>query len=1804
MTHIHRLALLMTVVLVLAPATPVVGYSGSGATHELSPATASADAAFSSALTAGDSAGGDAASSATESAWPTNSSHDSALANGLPAVGSDVFDADALRSPSPLRVSDRPLSFVENRGQFADDIGYVVDGSGRRVSFTTDGVVFAARDGNPVTMRFVDGDGARIDGLSRASGVVNYYRGSDPEGWHTAVPTYEGVAYRDLAPGVDLVFGGTDGVLKSEFVLDPGVSHEVVRVRYDGSASVSVDASGALVVETGGAPLVEAPPVAYQTVDGEQVSVPVSYVVTDGVVSFDVGAYDETRPLVIDPVFDYSVPAFSTLLGSTNNEESFDVHLGDDGTVTIVGFTFEDDIPVRTPTVQDSVAGDIGADTFVVQYDRFGKLIYGTYLGGTRGDIGFAVGVDDAGAVYVGGATDSTDFPTAGAAAANLKTTRTDTADGNPTVDSFVTKIAPNGTALVYSGYIGGSSTDELLDIDVEGDGTLHFVGQTFSPDLSTTANAYAGAIAGADSEFGFSGDGFYGRINSSNVRDYLTYYGGSETDSLKGVAAGPDGVALAGYSQSLDFPVTANALQPTPAPAQFIFDAVVVQFDDAGQPTYSSYVGGDGQDQGEAVAVDDTGRVYLTGITGSSNLPTKNASEPLESGSFDAFLSAFDLGGTQPTLRHSTYLGGAEFDWGTGVAVVENGTVVVVGEATRNFTTTNAFQPAFGGDGFGGTFSGRRVFYDGFYTTIDTTRSGPDSRLASSYLGGTGGDRANGVAANAAGRIAVTGFTFSADYPVVVNDIATPESVYAGNADAFVTVLEPTICRTDPNDNNNPDDDGDGLCDEWELNGVDIDGDGTVDLPIHEAPYNANMSRKDLFVEIDYMDCAVGASAGACQGTDAPRGISNTAYATHNHDPRAGLASDSLPAVVAAFAAAPVDNPDGSTGITIHPMVDEAMPEVTPIRFDEDNTSTTTQFSELKWGPQGTTCEGYFGTAAERASANCEAIRDARHQVFRYAIMGHQRANSDGTISSSSGIADLPGDDFLVTLPPSWQVSSRQTAELWNQNPTAADYREEYSTIVAGTFVHELGHTLSLRHGGGDHKNHKPNYLSVMSYSFQFDSTGRASVVALPAFFNETFLVENTATGRTYNASSYSINRTAQSIEVTEQTSSGTASSVITFDPLTDASGNAIAGLYVPTSDAPLVIYHRTGRPLDYSSVALAPLDERALDELQGVGSAPNRTYTLFDPDDTTDYFYRSDEAFSLAPGTEKVVNVTFNPFSAGMKRAYLEIESNDPIEQTRLVRLVGEDAAGRDPNGDLVVSPGSLLFDNVTPGQTATGTVVIENTGDDALEVTNVFLTGGGAPLFDVSGVTTPFTLPAGDSRTATVDFNATRGGDFQADLVVRAADSDQPSYVVDLAGTNRSISFADLVTEPTRLDFGPVPVRNGSTLPLTIRNAGDAQLNVTDVTLVDKQGASLGTVGTPIDWDENGVVTTPVTRSIDDGRGVNTLVSWDDWSQIVYTARNTRDFAPGSSVTGPQLFEEYGGEPDIEEYRERSLPSLDIDGDGVDNAVDVCFTEFDPRQSDADGDGIGDTCELSTPFSSPGTLDVGQTGTFSVPSPEPRFDYVWSLGDGTTATGVSASHTYDTPGVYTVSLEVLVGGLVVADREQQVLSVTGVGAPTLDASIETTANSVGAPVRVAANPTGLGENVTRLTLERTDGTVLDIATCDTAACNATLSYVPTTSTWTGAAYGPESLVVNTTTESGQSTTVVVETAIAIAGDANADGIVNVQDAALVGVAFGSSAGDGTYTDAADLNNDGRVDPDDVAILRDTWRDEAAVA
>jgi Leucine-rich repeat (LRR) protein len=367
-------------------------------------------------------------------------------------------------------------------------------------------------------------------------------------------------------------------------------------------------------------------------------------------------------------------------------------------------------------------------------------IAFSSCLGGWEADRIEALAVDSSGAVYVAGSTESSDFPIANAYQATKRSY----------CDAFVSKLSPDGTSLVFSTFLGGSSFDVVNALALDSSGNLYAAGQTFSSDFPTV-NAYQ-ASPGGDN------DGFIARFSTDgSTLLYSTYLGGNEYDSLRGIAINSSGeIYVAGDSCSNNFPL-ANALQTT----QTEGDAIVAKLSPSGSSLmFSTYLGGSDMDLAYGLAIDSGGAVYVGGTTRSPDFPTVNAFQSTLAGSgeeHDGFVSKISSNGS--SLVYSTYLGGSGFEELFAIAVDGSGAAYVGGfSGSSDYpTTANAYQATRPGDMYDS---------DAFVTKLST---GGSTLVYSTYLGGPGGwTTVRAIDIDASGSAFITGDTGSPNFPLV----------------------------------------------------------------------------------------------------------------------------------------------------------------------------------------------------------------------------------------------------------------------------------------------------------------------------------------------------------------------------------------------------------------------------------------------------------------------------------------------------------------------------------------------------------------------------------------------------------------------------------------------------------------------------------------------------------------------------------------------------------------------------------------------------------------------------------------------------------------------------------------------------------------------------------------------------------------------------------------------------------------------------------------------------------------------------
>jgi hypothetical protein len=686
------------------------------------------------------------------------------------AAGLLALTAVSATRPASVSTPEPALAFVENAGQENASVRYAAQASGASFFFTQKEAVlaFERRDvGLALRLGFLGANPApEIEGQSARAGNVNYLVGSDGSEWRTGIPTFGEVVYRDLWPGVDMIFRGAKGTLKYEFVLAPGADPSRIGLAYRGADGLALSSAGQLLIDTPFGTLRDAKPRTFQTIDGRRVPVESRFALGEraGTYGFALGAYDPSRPLVIDPGLLYS-----SYLGGTGMEEARNVAVATDGSTYVTGFTESPDFP-STAGSFDAIR-DGTSDGFVTKIDADGALVYSTFIGGSTSDTANSIAVDAGGNAYLTGSTSSVDFPT---------TADAYQAEASGTPDAFVTKLAPSGATLVYSTYLGGSGGDSAIDVAIDAAGSAYVIGLT-SSGFPVTEGAFDETLNGFQ-------DGFVSKLapDGSDLA-YSTYLGGTACDLEEpiGIDVDTSGNAyVAGYTSSTDFPTTPGAYDTTPDTnlCDFARDAFVTKLNGSGSGlVYSTYLGGaSGMTEfAFGIAVDDAGNAHVGGGTASHDFPTTpGAFDTTHDASGDTFLTKLNAAGNG--LLYSTFLGGDGGEAAIAVALDDGGDVFVSGvtDSTDFPTTAGAFDESYNGDGFD-------LIQDAFLARLDTETS---QLVYSTYFGGLGDDWSLfGLGVDGEGNAVLSGYTDSTDLPMSPGAFDTS---YGGNIDGWVAKL------------------------------------------------------------------------------------------------------------------------------------------------------------------------------------------------------------------------------------------------------------------------------------------------------------------------------------------------------------------------------------------------------------------------------------------------------------------------------------------------------------------------------------------------------------------------------------------------------------------------------------------------------------------------------------------------------------------------------------------------------------------------------------------------------------------------------------------------------------------------------------------------------------------------------------------------------------------------------------------------------------------------------------------------------
>ncbi len=689
----------------------------------------------------------------------------------------NALDANDRRALLAHEFGKFPLYFTENRGQLDSRISYYVSGRDKEVYFARDGVTISLIQHRPnrdperwaLKMDFLNANPAvRIEGDEVTESRISYFSGSQ-ESWKSGLRTFSRIAYRDLWPGIDLVYSGTLGRMKYSFYLKPGADPNNIRIAYRGAERVELNANGELEVSTPFGGFHDQTPVSFQEENDSQISIKTGYRIISReasgrvVYGFEVDSYDRTRELVIDP----AVLIYCGFIGGQGEESGNAIAVDAGGNAYVVGQTSS--IPPSFPVGvgPDPTYNGGPDDAFIAKINPAGtSFVYIGYLGGAASDRATGVTIDSGGNAYISGETFSTQATFPAIVGPRLTYARNG--------DAFIARLNAAGTALDYCGYVGGDGRDFATGVAVDAARNAYLTGYTDSNELTFPV------VVGPRLVYSGEIDAYVAKVNAAGTAlVYAGYIGGSGDDYGRDVAVNGSGEAyITGDTSSNQstFPVTFG---PDLSYNGGDRDAFVARINASGNGfIFAGYIGGVGSDLGRGIAVDASGNSYITGETFSDQVsfPVLVGPDLTFNGSSDAFVTKVNPTGT--ALVYSGYIGGSGLDASLAIDIDSSGNAYVAGE-------TASIQVTF--PVIGGPQLQANGVLDGFVAKLNPLGN---ALIYCGYLGGGANERVNAVAVDPNGNAYVTGYTESTQltFPVIVG----PDLTFNGGAtDAFVAKIE-----------------------------------------------------------------------------------------------------------------------------------------------------------------------------------------------------------------------------------------------------------------------------------------------------------------------------------------------------------------------------------------------------------------------------------------------------------------------------------------------------------------------------------------------------------------------------------------------------------------------------------------------------------------------------------------------------------------------------------------------------------------------------------------------------------------------------------------------------------------------------------------------------------------------------------------------------------------------------------------------------------------------------------------------------
>jgi hypothetical protein len=1263
---------------------------------------------------------------------------------------------------------------------------------GRELLIGNGGSVQFGERGKPAVSILLESanPGAEPTGQNLLAGRSNYLLGNDPAQWRTGVSQFSRVEVPGVYPGIDLVYYGNGDQLEHDYLVAPNADPDRIQMQFRGATPRLDAATGELVLQQpegfeAGLRLnvlrLERP-VAYQlSKDGARQNVAASYRLrADGGAQFTLGTYDHARPLVIDPVILYG-----TYFGGTGADSIVDLKLGSDGSIyfLITGDSTDLKTVGAPATICNGTCGatnpgngDVKPDMYVAKLDSTGQtVLFATYLGGSDDDEGLNLALDTDGSVYIAGFSHSQDFPVVNGYPGGAPGAASDPAE-------TLSKLSADGSTLLYSTFIGFGQPA----IDSVGQ-----IGYGTAPIMVTANNGivYLIGVATVDSTGGnaipssedssSSGNGFIWQKNPLFTvgNDFLAKFDTTKsgTDSIVYATQVGDSIGALNYAQlsslALDskgdvwlygqtsdtaFPTTtAGALQPqctsNPCSASFLMEI---------NPTgtaapYATYLGGStagGTVTPRDIVIDASDNIYVSGSTSQSDFPIVNGAVTNIS---DGIGYAGKLSPDGKTLLYSTFVQGTE------IAVSQAGQLAFTGSYGPGLTLKNNLQttpPPSSGT-------------DAIFGLIDTTQSGANSLLISSYLGThTSFTTANRVVIASSGQILIAGETTATDLPVVNAYQATCASCGAGaQSDGFIAAIQPndTLTLTPAT---------------LTFPSTSV---GATSAALTATLYNGT-TKSVYLVTPTLTNSTDFTHSPNCNGILSPLASCTVTFT---------FTPQSAGTLTSTYTTGDLDDPSSPLTVVLNGTATgstgQPQPQLTPsvINFGSVAVGATSSVQTATLMNAGTAALtissfGFFGTNATsfQQTNNCGSSLAAGASC---AISLSCAPTASGSLTANLG-ANFPSP--IVQQSIALTCTGTGNAQSETLSPTSLDF----GTVIVGQTATQ---TVTFHNNG-------PAAATIYNYSntnSAFSAVGSTCTPNVAANTSCTYTLQFTPTATGPQTGTFEIEDKSSNPTVTLTGTTYISSPQITLTPnplnfqnipqgadtqksftLTNSSTIPITFLYrAPTLNDPsnaFALYNNDGPgQCDYDS--------------NGIVTVPAGTSCLFPVDFTG----------TIAPDTTASATLTI-PYS--------------PPGTTTLYAVTGNLTANEITDAAPVVTPTTIQFPATAAGKTSpTQTVSVSNTGEEPLGFTSATLTGTNPTAFATAN-NCPATLNKNDTCKITVSFTpGATGNEFTATLDVKLMTGDV--NVVLNGGTNPS-DF--VLSTPAALQYNPNPTWTVNIAPLT--------------------------------------------------------------------------------------------------------------------------------------------------------------------------------------------------------------------------------------------------------------------------------------------------------------------------------------------------------------------------------------------------